>query len=133
MSDQQRGPAGGLSVYITVDGAAAASAFYQKAFGAKELFRQPADDGQRLLHCHLEINGGSLMLCDWFPEWGMEKQPPQAYTLHLQVDDVDVWWKRAIEAGCTVAMPLEPQFWGDKYGKVVDPFGVGWSLAQTIR
>ena len=132
MSDQQRGPTGGLSVYITVDGAAAASAFYQKAFGAKELFRQFADDGQRLLHCHLAVNGGSLMLCDWFPEWGMEKKPPQAYTLHLQVDEVDAWWKRATEAGCTVAMPLEAQFWGDRYGKVVDPFGVGWSLAQTM-
>ena len=132
MSDQQRGPAGGLSVYITVDGAAAASAFYEKAFGAKELFRQLADDGKRLLHCHLQINGGSLMMSDWFPEWGMEKKPPQAYTLHLQVDDVDAWWKRATEAGCTVAMPLEAQFWGDRYGKVTDPFGVGWSLAQTL-
>ena len=132
MSDQARGPAGGLCPYITVDGAGAASDFYQKAFSATELFRQAADDGKRLLHCHLQINGGSLMLCDWFPEWGMEKKPPQAYTLHLQVADVDAWWKRAVDAGCTVAMPLERQFWGDKYGKVVDPFGVGWSIAQTL-
>jgi PhnB protein len=132
MTDAVRGPTGGLSPYITVDGASAASEFYQKAFAAKELFRQPADDGGRLLHCHLEINGGSLMMSDWFPEWGQAKKPPQAFTLHLQVQDVDAWWKRAVEAGCEVGMPLEPQFWGDKYGQLRDPFGVSWSLAQSL-
>jgi PhnB protein len=132
MSDQQRGPKGGLSPYVSIDGAGAASEFYQKAFGAEELFRQPADDGQRLLHCHLQINGDSLMLSDHFPEWGMEKKTPQAVTLHLQVDDVDAWWKRAVDAGCVVSMPLEPQFWGDKYGQLKDPYGVSWSLAQSL-
>jgi PhnB protein len=132
LPDQPRGSVGGLSPYLNLEGASAASAFYQKAFGAKELFRNLADDGQRLLHCHLEINGASLLICDWFPEWGMPKQAPQAFTLHLQVEDVDAWWARAVEAGCTVAMPLDLQFWGDRYGKLLDPFGVGWSLAQTV-
>jgi PhnB protein len=131
MKDQARGPVGGLSPYITVDGAAAASDFYQRAFGAQERFRQPAEDGKRLLHCHLQINGASLMMCDWFPEWGMEKKPPQAFTLHLQVEDVEAWWKRAIDAGCEISTPLELQFLGDRYGKLTDPFGIGWSLAET--
>lgn len=132
MPDQPRGPTGGLSPYISVDGGAAASEFYQKAFGAKELFRGEAEDGKRLMHCYLEINGGALMLSDFFPEWGAAKQAPQAYTLHLQVEDAQAWWKRAIDAGCTVTMPLEDQFWGDRYGKVVDPFGVVWSIAQSL-
>ena len=83
-----------------------------------------------MMHCHLRVNGSSLMLSDDYPDWrgGVEAPDPGAYTLHLQVDDADTWFGRAVDAGCTVAMPLDNQFWGDRYGQVKDPFGVSWSI-----
>lgn len=122
-------PVGGVVPHINVEGASKASAFYQRAFAAEELSRQPAQDGERLMHCHLLINGGSLMLSDCFPEYGIANQPSPCFTMHLEVDDVDAWWKRALEAGAELTMPLEKQFWGVRYGKLRDPFGVNWSLS----
>jgi PhnB protein len=127
------GVEGGVIPYINVESAAEASAFYQKAFGATELFRLPFEDGKRLMHCHLHINGGSLMMSDCYAEMGMELQKSHSYTMHLQVDDVDAWWQRAVDAGVEVLMPLELMFWGDRYGRVRDPFGVHWSLASTPK
>lgn len=124
---------GGVVPYINVEGANDASAFYQRAFGATELFRLPAQDGKRLMHCHLQINGGPLMISDCFPEHGHELQKSNSYTMHLQVDDVDAWFKRAVEAGAEVTMPVELMFWGDRYGRLCDPFGVNWSLATTPK
>jgi hypothetical protein len=57
---------------------------------------------------------------------------PAGYTLHLQVDDIEAWWKRAVDAGCVVTMPVEKMFWGDLYGHLRDPFGIGWSLGQAV-
>lgn len=122
-------PAGGVVPHINVEGASEASAFYQKAFGAREISRAPAQDGKRLMHCHLLLNGGSFMLSDAFPEFGVVSQPSASHTMHLDVDDVDAWWSRAVAAGATVTLPLEQQFWGVRYGKLRDPFGVNWSLS----
>ena len=122
-------PAGGVVPHINVEGASDASAFYQKAFGAQEISRAPAQDGKRLMHCHLVLNGGSFMLSDCFPEFGVVGQPSASHTMHLDVDDVDAWWARAVAAGATVTLPLEQQFWGARYGKLRDPFGVNWSLS----
>ncbi|MFI5011322.1 MAG: VOC family protein [Hyphomicrobiales bacterium] len=133
---QSQAPVTGVVPYVNIEGAGEASAFYQCAFGAKELARIPAGDGKRLMHCHLEINGGALMLSDCFPERGSGIEPSKSFTMHLQVDDVDGWWKRAVEAGCEVTLPLAVMFWGDKYGKLRDPFQVNWSLgapAKTAR
>ena len=124
---------GGVVPYINVEGASDASAFYQRAFGANEMFRMPADDGKRLMHCHLKINGGDVMISDCFPEHGYDRQPSHSYTMHLQVDDVDAWWKRAVDAGVEVSVPLQLMFWGDRYGLVKDPFGVQWSMAATPK
>jgi PhnB protein len=55
------------------------------------------------------------------------------FTIHLQVDDADAWWERAVAAGCDVRMPLEDQFWGDRYGSLRDPFDVDWSIGGPIR
>ena len=66
---------------------------------------------------------------DTFPEFGVVNQPSASHTLHLDVDDVDAWWNRAVAAGATVTLPLEQQFWGARYGKLRDPFGVNWSLS----
>jgi PhnB protein len=125
----------GLTPYLMVggDGAAAASAFWQEAFAAKELMRMPAEDGKRFMHACVEINGGKLMFCDAFPEHGYTAQRPEAVTLHLQVDDADAWWERAVGAGCVVTMPLENQFWGDRYGQLKDPFGFAWSIGCSLK
>jgi PhnB protein len=123
----------GVVPYLNVDGAAEASAFYQQAFGAEELQRLPHPDGKRLAHVCLRLNGGTLFLSDTFPEYGVTAQPSPSYTLHLQVDDVDAWWKRAVDAGAVVLDELKLQFWGDRYGRLKDRFGIQWSLASTPR
>lgn len=127
-------PMKGVIPHLNVEGASEASAFYQKAFGAQELMRLPAQDGKRLMHCALIINGGSLFLCDCFPEMGhgFEHQPSNSFTMHLQVDDIDAWWNRAVDAGAEVLSPVEDMFWGDRYGRLRDPFGVCWSIGQTM-
>jgi uncharacterized glyoxalase superfamily protein PhnB len=121
---------GGIVPYLEVDGASKAAAFYAKAFAAREVFRYPADDTGRTMHIHLHINGGSLMLSDPYAEHGHPHKPAQGYTLHLKVDDVDAWWRRAVAAGAEVMLPLQKMFWGDRYGQLRDPFGVLWSMSQ---
>ncbi len=127
----ERSMISGVTPYLNVDGANKAAEFYKRAFGATEAGRQPNDDKGRTMHIFLRINGGSLMLSDPYPEYGFPLEAPQAFALHLQVDDVDVWWKRAVDAGAEIAMPLDLMFWGDRYGELRDPFGVKWSLAST--
>ena len=119
---------GGVTPYINVDGALKAAEYYRRAFGGREVGRAGPDPKGRMMHVHLVINGGSLMLCDPFPEHGHPFEVPQGYFLHLQVDDVDAWWARAIEAGVEVTTPLERMFWGDRWGQIRDPFGVTWSI-----
>ena len=121
---------GGVIPNFMVDGAAVASEFYQKAFAAKELRRHPHADGKRLMHCHLEINGGSIMINDPMPEHGYPLQPSSSYAMTLVVGDGDLWWNRAVEAGCKVTMPFERAFWGDRFGRLVDPFGVAWAIDE---
>lgn len=125
--------AGGVVPHLTLSDAGAAADFYARAFGAQEMARLPAQDGKRLMHCHLRINGSSIMFNDAFAECGQGLAAPQAFVLHLQVDDVEAWWKRAVDAGAEVVMPLQDMFWGDRYGQVRDPFGVTWSLAAPVR
>ncbi len=127
---------GGVIPYLTIPsrGGQAAVEFYRAAFGAEELFRNLADDGERLMHSRLIINGGLLMLSDEFPEHSHEADiTPKGIALHLQVDDADEWWARALTAGAIPVMPLADQFWGDRYGRVMDPFGHCWSIAAPIR
>ncbi|MEI9887184.1 MAG: glyoxalase/bleomycin resistance/extradiol dioxygenase family protein [Rhizomicrobium sp.] len=94
----------------------------------------PAAGGDgRLIHCHLHLHGHSLMLSDPFPEHGHAYKEPAGVTLHLQVDDIDTWFRRAVEAGCTVLLPVSKQFWGDLYGQLKDPFGIAWSLGETPK
>ena len=126
-------PMTGVTPHLNVVGASEASAFYQKAFGARETFRLPADDGERMMHCALVINGGNLMICDCFPEMGhgFEHQPSSSFTMHLQVDDIEAWFQRAVDAGAQVLQPIEDMFWGDRYARLLDPYGVHWALGQT--
>jgi uncharacterized glyoxalase superfamily protein PhnB len=124
----------GVVPYLSFDGASEAAAFYQKAFGAREVTRMPGPDGKRLMHCHLEINGGAFMLSDNFPEMGLPPvQRSASYTMQLVIEDGDTWWKRAIEAGCKEKLPFAVAPWGDKYGQLLDPFGVTWAINSPAK
>ncbi|MEO1310705.1 MAG: VOC family protein [Pseudomonadota bacterium] len=133
--ETNKAPAGGVAPHITTKGAMQAIEFYKKAFGATEVYRQMAEDGERVMYCRLEINGGSIMLHDDFPEFneGREAAEPAGVVLHLQVEDADAWWSRAVEAGAEIGFPLADQFWGDRYGHVKDPFGHTWSIGAPIK
>lgn len=121
---------GGLVTYLQVEGAGKAADFYIKAFGAKEAFRYPVDDKGRTMHVHLYVNGSSLMLSDFYAEYGQAFEKPQAFTLTLQVKGIDTWWQRAIDAGATAVIPVQDMFWGARYGQLRDPFGVLWAMNE---
>ena len=134
MDKNLQGPHTGVTAHLTIRDNRATEAvdFYAKAFGAEEQMRHMADDGKRVMHSHLSLNGGSLMLNDDFPEYGGAASPPGSVTLHLQVKDADAAWDRALEAGATEKFPLADQFWGDRYGQVLDPFGFTWSIGAPL-
>lgn len=119
----------GVSPYFQVSDANKAADFYARAFNAVVVDRRPVEDG-RLMHCGMTVNGGLIMFNDPFPEHGYAYGEPRGYTIHLQVTGIDDWWSRAIEAGCKPVMPLQEQFWGDRYGQLTDPFGVTWSMGE---
>jgi PhnB protein len=125
----------GVYPYLTVKGGKAALEFYTRAFGATEEFRTYGEDGERLMHARFRVNGGAILLSDDFPEFrgGVAAPPPVGVTIHLEVDNADRWWDRAVSAGATIKMPLADQFWGDRYGQLTDPFGHSWSIASPIK
>ena len=139
MPDTNERPNSPLSPHLFVSNAAAAIEFYKKAFDAEEITRHAAPDGKRIMHAALVVNGATLMLCDDFPEFrGGKGSTPEAIggspvVLHLQVSDADKVFNQAVAAGATVAMPLQDQFWGDRYGQIVDPFGHTWSIGAKVR
>ncbi len=122
---------------LMVKGAAAAIEFYKSAFGAEEISRMPmpAPDGtMRIGHAELKIGDSKIFLGDEFPEYGMlGPQGQTAVTIFLYVTDADASFAQAVEAGATVQMPLADMFWGDRYGKLVDPFGHLWSIAEHLE
>ena len=132
----------GIIPHLVVDDAAAAIEFYKQALGATELMRIPAEDGKRLMHAGLTINGTPLYLRDDFPEFsaqcdGQKVAPPRrlggtSVTMHLDVADCDEAVERATAAGATLLMEPGDAFWGDRYGMVVDPFGHTWSFAHPL-
>lgn len=126
----------GVVPHLTIRDNRAAEAidFYTRAFGAAESGRHLAEDGKRVMHAHLEVNGGALMLNDDFPEMTGEASPaPSGVGLHLDVPDADAAWERALAAGASVRFPLDNQFWGQRYGQVTDPFGHIWSIGGPLR
>jgi uncharacterized glyoxalase superfamily protein PhnB len=130
-------PAGFTAVtpHLVVDGAAQAIGFYERAFGAEEVMRTPAPDGKRLMHAVIRIGGAVLMLADAFPEVGSHS--PKAFggsavSIHLYVGDVDAVFDRAVKEGAMVLMPAATMAWGDRCGRLVDPFGHHWSIATRV-
>jgi uncharacterized glyoxalase superfamily protein PhnB len=122
---------GGATAYLQVDGAAKAADFYKRAFGAELAAMHPLDEKGRTMHVHLYVNGTTVMLSDFYPEHGVPKVAPAGFSMALHVDDIDAWWKRAVDAGAAVVQPVSVMFWGDRYGSVKDPFGVTWAMNQA--
>lgn len=123
-----------LTPYLPVNGAAQAIDWYRKAFGAKEVARQSGPDG-KVMHAHLRIGDSDLFLSDIFPGADVQdaaRVGPTA-TVHLWSRNVDKLWQAAVQNGAKATMPLDDQFWGDRYGKLVDPFGHSWSLAWKSK
>jgi PhnB protein len=120
--------------YLAVEGGVAALEFYKKAFGAHEMARELAPDG-RLISGRLRIGDSMIMLSDVFP--GDDSAAPSSVgtttvTLQLYTKDIDRLWDRAIAAGAKVVVPLEEQYWGERHGHLLDPFGHHWSLAMRV-
>jgi PhnB protein len=129
-----------IAPYLTVRGGKAAIDFYKKAFGAKVAMLMMADDKKRVMHATLILNnGGTLMLSDMFDEFGGGGTAPPteaggaSVTVHLEYPDVDRAWKKAVRAGAEIVMPLADMFWGDRFGKLRDPFGHVWSMAAPVK
>lgn len=122
-----------VTPHLVIKGAAEAIEWYKKAFGAEEACRMPGPDG-KVMHAELRFGDSPVMIADEFPAWGVfgpgETSP---VTIHLYVNDCDAAITRATDAGATVLMPAGDQFWGDRYGKIKDPFGHCWSIATQIK
>lgn len=126
-------PAGYHTVtpYLIINGAAAAIEFYQRAFGAKEVMRLGIPGGQ-IAHAEIKIGDSHVMLADEVPAMGFcapDKLGKNPVSLLLYVDDVDAYFQRAVAAGAAMLRPVEDQFYGDRSGTLVDPFGHVWTLA----
>lgn len=127
--------------YLTVSDAKGAIAFYKKGLAAKEVMRMPAEDGKRLMHAQIEINGHAIYLSDDFPEYanGSHRAPkpggvtPVGMFIQLKAPkEVDQWIARAAKAGATVTMPASDQFWGDRFGVICDPYGHSWQFGAPL-
>lgn len=125
-----------VTPHMVVRNAAHAIDFYKKAFGAEEIMRMPSPDGKSLMHAEIRIGDSPVYLCDEFPDWG--SVGPQTLggspvTIHLYVANADQVIDRAVKAGAELTMPPMDQFWGDRYGKIKDPFGHTWGVATHIE
>lgn len=117
---------------LTCKNAAQAIEFYKKAFGAKEKHRMEAPGG-KIGHAELTIGDSNIMVNDEFPGMATAPSGQGGHYLFLYVDDCDAVFNRAIAAGAKVAMPLADQFWGDRFGKVTDPYGYVWGVATHVE
>lgn len=124
-----------ITPHLVCRNAGQAIEFYERAFGARPLMVNRLPNG-KVMHASLSIGGSPVFLCDEFPE-GCSRSPETLggtpIVIHLEVDNCDAWFERAVAAGCTVTIPLEDQFWGARYGAVADPYGHRWSIATHIR
>jgi uncharacterized glyoxalase superfamily protein PhnB len=124
-----------LFPYLCVRGAAKAIDFYVQTFGAREKFRLTEPSG-RIGHAELEFGTATLMLADEFPEYGItgpETIGGSAVTIHLHVDDADAVIASAVAAGAQVQMPPQDQFYGERSGRIRDPFGHSWNIGHSIE
>jgi uncharacterized glyoxalase superfamily protein PhnB len=112
-----------VTAFLNVDGARDAIAFYKQAFGAEERAMMPTPDG-KVMHSEIKIGDSIVMISDAM------MMPATRSALHLYVQDADAVWVKAVAAGCQVIIPLDDQFWGDRYGVLSDKWGNRWSIAS---
>jgi PhnB protein len=124
-----------ITPHLVVRGVAAAVAWYTTAFGADELLRNAAPDGERIMHCEMLLGDSRFFVVDEFPgaAWSPVSLGGTSVTLHLYVEDVDGLFERAVAGGAEVILPVSDQFWGDRYGMLRDPFGHRWSIASRVE
>lgn len=121
--------------YLCVRGAAKAVDFYVQAFGAHEKFRLTEPSG-RVGHAELDFGGATLMLADEFPEYGIvgpETIGGSSVTIHLHVDDADAVIASAVAAGAEVQRAPQDHFYGERSGRIRDPFGHSWDIGHSIE
>ena len=119
-----------VTPYLIIDGAAKAIAFYKKAFGAKEIFRN--EMGKKIGHAEIQIGDSKLMLADEFEACGAKSAKHfggSSMSIHLYVKNVDKSTKQAISAGATVIRAIQDQFYGDRSALLKDPFGYSWNVS----
>jgi PhnB protein len=122
-----------VTPHIVVRGAGTASEWYQRALGAEERGRIPVPGG-RFMQIELRFGDSTVMIADEFPELDVLSPLSVGGTvgaLAIHTDDVDMLWRRALEAGAKVSVPLQEMFWGDRHGEIFDPFGHRWGLPNT--
>ena len=130
-------PAGFRTVtpYLFITGTVEALEWYKKAFNAKEQSRQTTPDG-RIMHARIRIGDSIIMMSDGM-EGGSVRSPKSlgatTSTMHIYTKNVDKLFQQAVDAGAKVTMPLDNQFWGERYGQVMDPFGHSWSIGSHIK
>jgi PhnB protein len=124
-----------VTPFLTVRDAANAISFYEKAFGAKSRGVMKGPDG-KVMHAELQIGDSIIMLSDEFPDYGAlspQSLNGSAAGLHIYVENADAAFDRAVKAGAQVEMPVSDQFWGDRYGRLRDPYGHKWSIATHVK
>jgi PhnB protein len=124
-----------VNVYLIVKDAEKALAFYAKAFGGEVGVCMKMPDGT-VLHGEVKIGNSTIMVTSENPQWELKSAETlggSPASIHLYVDDADSSFAKAIAAGCTEISPVQNQFWGDRYGKVADPFGFQWGVATHIE
>jgi len=118
-----------VTPYLSVKGAAKALDFYQRAFGATERFRMPGAEANSIAHAEFVIGDSIVMIADESP---FGKSPLSlggiSTSIALYVKDVDSFFKHAVDAGATITRPIQDQFYGDRSGSLVDPFGHHWHI-----
>jgi PhnB protein len=124
-----------VTPYLAIEGAADAIEFYKDIFGAEEKVRMDAPGG-KIGHAELAIGDAMVMLADVFPDAG-GKSPKELggspVTLMVYVEDVDDTYQRALDKGATAERKVENQFYGDRAGSFVDPFGHIWHVASHVE
>lgn len=123
-----------VSPSLTCRDAAAAIDFYKKVFGASEVMRMSGPGG-KIMHAEMKIGDSHVFLNDEVPGMATAPSPsaPIAVSIFVYTEDVDSVEKRALAAGATSTMPVQDMFWGDRYGKFVDPFGHAWAVATHVE
>jgi PhnB protein len=129
----------GIVPHLVVDDGHKAVEFYKTALGAELCGNvMPAEDGKRVMHAMFSVGGAMFMMNDDFPEYcdGQSRSPKKlggtGVTLHLNVPNCDAAMAKMAAAGGTITMPAMDAFWGDRYGRMIDPFGHEWSFAHHL-